>query len=74
MRMGRARVIGPRIDAQAAKKLVDSGEAVVLDVVASHIWPSMTRTIQGSIRIPPEEIEKRAAELPRDKTIIAYCT
>lgn len=54
--------------------MVDAGEAVILDVVASHIWPSMSRTIQGSIRIPPQEIETRFAELARDKTIITYCT
>jgi hypothetical protein len=72
--MGKVRVAGPRIEADAAKAMADSGEAVILDVVASHIWPSMTRTIQGSIRIPPEEIETRFHELPRDKAIIAYCT
>ena len=54
--------------------MVEAGEAVILDVVASHIWPAMARTIQGSIRIPPEEMEARFGELPRDKTIIAYCT
>lgn len=72
--MGKVRVAGPRIEADAAKAMVDSGEALILDVVASHIWPSMTRTIQGSIRIPPEEIETRFHELPRDKAILAYCT
>ena len=72
--MGKARVVGPRIDVAAAKAIADSGEAVILDVVASRVWPSMTRTIQGSIRIPPEDIPKRFAELPRDKTIITYCT
>ena len=54
--------------------MVDAGEAVILDVVAPHIWPSMSRTIQGSIRIPPQEIETRFAELPRNTAIIAYCT
>jgi rhodanese-related sulfurtransferase len=34
----------------------------------------MTRIIEGSIRIPPEEMETRHEELPRDKTIILYCT
>jgi rhodanese-related sulfurtransferase len=57
-----------------AKAMVDAGEALILDVVASHVWPSMTRTIQGSVRIPPDEIGKRFRELPRDKAIIAYCT
>jgi rhodanese-related sulfurtransferase len=54
--------------------MVDTGEAIVLDVVASHVWPAMSRTIQSSIRIPPEQIEERVDELPRDKTIIPYCT
>jgi rhodanese-related sulfurtransferase len=54
--------------------MVDAGEAIVLDIVASHVWPAMARTIQGSIRIPPEQIHERFSELPRDKTIIAYCT
>ena len=72
--MGKVRVVGPRIEVADAKALADSGEAVILDVIASHVWPSMTRTIQGSIRIPPEEVGKRFGELPRDKAIIAYCT
>ncbi len=57
-----------------AKAMIDAGEAVILDVIASHVWPSMTRIIPGSMRIPPEEVEERFAELPRDKAIIAYCT
>lgn len=72
--MGNVRVAGPRIDAAEAKAMIDAGKAIVLDVVASHVWPAMTRTIQGSVRIPPEKIETRYGELPRDKIIIAYCT
>jgi rhodanese-related sulfurtransferase len=72
--MAKARVIGPRMEVEAAKALVDSGQAVILDVVATHVWPSMARRIAGSIRIPPEEIQARQGELPRDKIILAYCT
>lgn len=72
--MGNVRVAGPRIDAAEAKVMTDAGKAIVLDVVASHVWPAMTRTIPGSVRIPPEKIETRFGELPRDKIIIAYCT
>jgi rhodanese-related sulfurtransferase len=72
--MANVRVAGPRIEAAEAKAMVDAGEAIVLDVVASHVWPAMARTIQDSIRIPPEEIRERFGELPRAKTIIAYCT
>ena len=72
--MSKLRVAGPRIEADEAKAMVDAGEAVILDVVALHVWPAMSSTIKGAIRIPPEEVEKRLDELPRDKTIIAYCT
>ncbi len=72
--MATARVVGPRIDVAEAKALVDSGEAIILDVVASHVYPSMSHTIRGSMRIAPEEIKDRFDELLRDKTIIAYCT
>ncbi len=72
--MSTGRVVGPRIDVAQAKALLDAGEAVILDSVASHIWPSMSRKIQGAIRISPEEIQERSGELPRDKTIIVYCT
>ena len=72
--MGKIRVVGPRIEVAEAKALLQAGEAVILDVVASRVWPSMTRTIPGSIRIPPEEVEKQFSHLPGDKTIIAYCT
>lgn len=72
--MGNVRLVGPRIEASKAKAMVDAGDAIVLDIVASHVWPAMTRTIQVLIRIPPEEISTRFGELPSDKTIIAYCT
>ena len=72
--MGNVRVVGPRIDVSEAKAMIDAGKAIVLDVVASHVWPAMARTIQDSFRIPPEEIQDRFGELPRDKIIITYCT
>lgn len=72
--MGKVRVVGPRIDVHDAKAMVDAGDAVMVDVVAGHVWPSMSRKIQGSIRIPPNEIQERYRELPRDKALITYCT
>ena len=72
--MAKARVAAPRISPADAKAMVDSGEAMILDVVASHVYPSMTRSIAGAVRIAPEEVEARMDELPRDRAIIAYCT
>ena len=63
-----------RIDPPDAKAKVDTGEAILLDVVASHVWPQMHRAIANALRIDPSEIGKRYGELPTERQIIAYCT
>ena len=62
------------IGARDAKRLVDAGEAIVLDVVASGVWEALEEAVPGAVRIPPDEIGARFGELPREKAIVAYCT
>ncbi len=62
----------PRMTAVELRATLDRGEAVVLDVrdldsyAAGHI--------PGSLHIPLSFVESQAPYLPRDKTIVAYCT
>ena len=64
-----------RIKPAEAMSLVESGKAVMLDVVAPVSRAHMRRQIAGAVRIEPEEFSARYQEfLPRDKQIIAYCT
>ena len=63
-----------RIDASEAKRRVDAGEAIVLDVVAAGVWEELDVAIPGALRIAPAEIERRFAELPRERAVVAYCT
>jgi len=63
-----------RISAADARRLVDAGEAIMLDVVASGVWEALDEAVPGAVRIPPEQIGQRFGELPRDRVIIAYCT
>jgi rhodanese-related sulfurtransferase len=63
-----------RISPEDAMARVKSGEAVVLDVVSSASYATMHEAIAGAIRIPPEELADRLSELPKSRTIIAYCT
>jgi rhodanese-related sulfurtransferase len=63
-----------RISAADAKRMVDRGEAIVLDVVASGVWDALEEAVPGAVRIPPEQIGERFGELPPDRAIIAYCT
>ncbi|TMF53366.1 MAG: rhodanese-like domain-containing protein [Chloroflexi bacterium] len=80
-------IVANRIDAARAKSLIDAGEAVVLDVTSSLVWPVVGHTIPGAKRIAPEaiirgiklarpapELLAQFGELPKDKEIVAYCT
>lgn len=63
-----------RIGPDEAKRRVDAGEAIVLDVVAPTVWTELDIAVPGALRIAPDEIERRFAELPRDRAVVAYCT
>ncbi len=65
---------GIRIDVGGAKQKLDSGRAVALDVVQPHAWDELDGAVQGAVRIPPDEIGHRFAELPLDLDVITYCT
>ena len=61
-----------RIEAQEAKRLVDKGEAIIVDVRSRAAWD--TGHVQGAWLIPTEELAARLSQLPKDKLIITYCT
>jgi rhodanese-related sulfurtransferase len=63
-----------RITPEKAKAMVESGQALFLDVISSSVYPLMHLAIAGAIRIAPEELADRVDELPRSTTIITYCT
>lgn len=63
-----------RISPEDAKARIDSGQAVILDVVAPKSWAEMPSAIEGAIRIDPKEIEQRYSQLRQDEQVIAYCT
>jgi 3-mercaptopyruvate sulfurtransferase SseA len=62
----------PRISAADAKKALDSGKAVLVDVRALGAYQA--EHAKGSKNIPVDELYARTGELPKDKQIIAYCT
>lgn len=62
----------PRISAADAKKALDAGQAVLVDVRSLDAWQD--EHAKGAISIPVNEIRARMGELPKDRQIIAYCT
>lgn len=61
-----------RITAIELRSALDRGEAVVIDV--RDIDSYAAGHIAGSMHIPLEFIESQVPHLPRDKTLVTYCT
>jgi len=62
----------PRISVADAKKALDAGKAILVDVRSAMSYQQ--EHPKGAISMPTHEIAARMSELPKDKQIIAYCT
>lgn len=62
----------PRVELADAKKLFDEGEAFFIDTRSADSYA--LEHIKGAVNIPVDAIEQRLKEVPKDKTIIAYCS
>jgi hypothetical protein len=63
-----ARRLGPA----ELQEMLESGRAVVYDTRPRAAYDQ--EHIKGALSMPHEEVDARAAELPRDKTLVFYCT
>src|SRR5205807_7026530 len=59
------------LDRDTLLERVKQGEVVVIDVRPVNEY--RTAHIPQALSIPLQELGERLAELPRDKTIVAYC-
>jgi predicted sulfurtransferase len=62
----------PRMDAAEVKRLVEKGDAVLVDVRAKEAFDS--GHAEGALHIPVDQVASRLKDLPKDKLIAAYCT
>jgi rhodanese-related sulfurtransferase len=64
-----------RITVDEVKKRMDKGEAILLiDTRNPHDWGESGVKLPGALRLHYSELEKHLEELPRDRTIVTYCT
>jgi len=64
-----------RVTAGEVKRRMDSGDQLVfIDARNQHDWSRSDFKLPGALRIPVSEMEERMEEVPRDQTIITYCT
>ena len=61
-----------RISVEELKKLVKAGSAIVIDVRTLDAYKA--GHIPGSLLIPSDEIPQKAKALPKDKTLVTYCS
>lgn len=61
-----------RMGPEELRKLVEDGKVVVYDTRSKMSYEQ--EHIKGALSLPHEDAASRAAELPRDKTLVFYCT
>jgi hypothetical protein len=61
-----------RVTPAELKQMVDGGTAVIYDTRAKGSYDA--EHIKGALSMPTEQVGSRAAEFPRDKTLVFYCT
>jgi hypothetical protein len=60
-----------RVGPAELQKMMDSGEAVAVDVRPKAEYDN--GHIKGSVSIPRSELPQRLGELPKDKLVVFYC-
>ncbi|MDT5159003.1 MAG: hypothetical protein QOC99_2969 [Acidobacteriota bacterium] len=61
-----------RVTVAELQKMLEDGEAVVYDTRPKGSYDR--EHIKGALSMPSGEVDSRVAELPKDKTIVFYCT
>jgi len=61
-----------RVTVEEVKKMLDAGKAVIYDTRAKGAYDA--EHIKGSLSLPFDQVAAHVEELPKDKTIVFYCT
>lgn len=64
-----------RVTVDEVKERMDRGERFTfIDSRNAKAWEEATTKLPGAIRVPGDEVEQHLSDIPRDRTIITYCT
>ena len=64
-----------RVTVDELKERRDRGEQFVfLDTRNPKAWEEAESKLPGAIRVPADEVESHLDEIPKDRTVITYCT
>lgn len=64
-----------RVTVDEVKERMDRGEAFTfVDTRNPNAWSQADTKLPGAIRVPAAEVEQYLDQIPRDRTVITYCT
>jgi rhodanese-related sulfurtransferase len=64
-----------RVTVDEVKERMDRGEMFTfIDTRNPKAWAEADTKLPGAIRIPADEAEQHLDQVPRDRTVITYCT
>ena len=64
-----------RITVDEIGQRLDRGEQFAfVDTRNPKAWAESNSKLPRAIRVPAEELEEHVSEIPRDRTVITYCT
>lgn len=61
-----------RVKPEELQAMVEAGRAAIYDTRSKMAYDA--EHIKGALSMPHEEVANRAGELPKDKTLVFYCT
>jgi rhodanese-related sulfurtransferase len=64
-----------KLQVEEVKRRLDAGEPLIfVDARSDSAWGESDVQIPNSIRISPDRADELVAAIPRDVTVITYCT
>ena len=64
-----------RVTAEEVKERMDRGERFTfIDTRNPKAWAEANTKLPNAIRVSADEVEDHLDEIPRDRTVITYCT
>jgi len=64
-----------KITVEDVRARLDRGEDIFfVDTRNPKAWGEAETRLPGAIRVPADQVEQHLADIPRDRTIVTYCT
>ena len=64
-----------RVTVEEMKERLQRGEQFAfVDTRNPQAWGEAETKLPGAVRVPADEVEQHLDEIPKDRTVISYCT